>query len=258
MPSFFKRPTTEYSDPVNGQRWKAEDTALVTKHYEAQSAKLNEQIKDAKGRGVKTGISSEAGKMIPPPPGLDPFHGKKCMGPGKVKGGFGNPRICGRQAVGVLRTFKPDLPDNPSIESQSTAANRRLAMEAYGGGYDPSASDFYKARMYADAVPKGGMVPDPLGSSAVFVCQFHGMAGYKDSLHPDDGGIVPEAPKLTGDVVFGLDKLTPGRPFRSVGQDANFVWVSDGKVTVMCHKADYVALLAEYGLLPDDTTQPLP
>jgi hypothetical protein len=180
------------------------------------------------------------------------------MGPGLVKGGFGKPKICGRQAVGVLRTFKPEVPDNPSIESQAAAANQRLAMNGYGGGYDPSASDVYKARMYADPIPQGGMVPNPLGPDAVFVCYFHGMAGFKDSLLPDDGGVISQAPKVTGDLVFGLDKLSPNRPFRAVAQDANFVWVTDGLSTVMCHKRDYVALLSEYGLLPDDSTQPLP
>jgi hypothetical protein len=105
------------------------------------------------------------------------------------------------------------------------------------------------------------MVADPntVGPNSKFVCPFHSQALYRDALHPEDNnGIVPQAPKLTGELVFGLDKLSPGRPFRAVAQDASFAWVTDGRSTVMCHKRDYIALLAEYGLLPDDTTQPLP
>jgi hypothetical protein len=251
MPSFFKRPTTEYSDPVNGQRWKAEDMALVTKNFQAQNAKVDDQIKDAKGRGIKTGIKSEAGRMIPPPPSYDQFNGKVCSGPGVKRSGFGQPKICGRQATATLQVahFEADIPRSPSAE----LTNDVLAHFAYGGAANPVPA--------ATGPRVGKLVTDPgmAGPNSKFVCAYHAQGLYQSALHPDDNnGIVPKAPKITGDVVIGLDKLTPGRPFRAVSQDGNFVWVSDGKVTVMCHRADYVALLAEYGLLPDDSTQPLP
>jgi hypothetical protein len=255
MTSFFKRPATEYSDPVNGERWKAEDTELVTNHFHKVNAKVNEQIKDAVSRGIKTGIKSEPGALIPPPPSMDPFHGKKCTRPG-LPGRFGKPGKCGRQAVGVIQSFKPEVPDNPSIESQAATASRRLAMDVYGGGYDPSASDVYKARMFADAVPQGGMVRDPLGPDAVFVCPFHAMTGYKDSLHPDDGGVIPSRYPVLREPVMGLDKLNPARHWRTTASDPNFCSVSDGITTVLVHTRDWIRFLAENGALPE-AGQPL-
>jgi hypothetical protein len=220
--------------------------------FEASNARNAEAIKAVKGRGVKAGISSEAGKMVPAPKGYDPLADKVCQGPGLVKNGFGQARICGRQATAFLDVahFEPDVPRSPSNELTEAA----LAFMAYGGASHPVPA--------ATGPRKGKMLPPngAIGPNSRPVCLFHSQALYRDALHPEDnGGIVPEAPRATGgDPVFGLDKLTPGRPFRCVSSDANYCWVSDGLTTVMCHRADYVRLLAEFGLLPDDSSQPLP
>jgi hypothetical protein len=233
-----------------------DDKSTVTA-FQAGMERVAKGIKDAKGRGIKPGISSEAGRMVPPPPGYDQFAGKVCSGPGVKRNGFGAAKICGRQATAALQALDPenftlDAPRYPSPQ----LTNDALAYMAYGASAGPNPV------VAASGPRKGRMVADPgtVGPNSRFVCHFHSQGLYKDALHPEDnGGIVPEAPKVTGgDPVFGLDKLTPGRPFRAVSQDANFVWASDGKVTVMCHRADYVRLLASYDLLPDDSTQPLP
>lgn len=246
MPSYFKKPNTIYRDPVNGERWYQEDLANAAEALNVANAKNAEAVKDAKGRGVKPGISSETGRIIPPPPGYDPLADKVCQGPGLVKNGFGQSRICARRATAFLQVahFTPDVPDSPSTELIEAS----LASYAYGGPNPIPA---------ASGKRKGSMVADPMANGRP-VCAFHAQSLYRESIHPEDGGTVPEMPKLTGDVVMGLDALTPGRPFRCVSQDSNFVWVTDGMITVMAHRADYVRLLREYGLLPEDSTVPLP
>jgi hypothetical protein len=147
--------------------------------------------------------------------------------------------------------FEADVPKSPSADLTEAA----LAYMAYGASAGPNPV------VAASGPRKGKLIADPgtVGPNSRLVCPFHSQGLYKDALHPEDNnGIVPQAPKLTGELVMGLDKLSPGRPFKAVAQDANYAWVTDGRSTVMCHKRDYVALLSEYGLLPDDSTQPLP
>ena len=84
--------------------------------FKAGQERLAKQIKNAKEHGVNPGISSEAGRIIPPPPGYDIFAGKVCDGPGLVKARFGQPKICGRKATVALQVvhFEPDIPRSPS------------------------------------------------------------------------------------------------------------------------------------------------
>jgi len=175
------------------------------------------------------------------------------MGPGLKKNGFGNPKVCGRQAVSVLRTISPEVPEKISLESRAAEMHARFAMQAYGGT---------NARIPAGGGPMvGHQVPDPLappGADEDYRCFYHGVTAHKNDLHPDDnGGFIPPVGPEPEKPIFGLEHLDSTRPFRAVGQDASYVWVTDGKVTVMAHKRDYIDLLAKYNLLPSETTTQL-
>jgi hypothetical protein len=247
MPSFYKRPTTEYSDPVNGQRWKAEDTAAVTGHFQTQNAKVNEQIKDAVSRGVPTGIKSEPAQMIAPPPGRDPLAGKTCIGPGLKRNGFGVPKVCGRQAVAVLRTAHFEGPDGRRIDDYLDNVKMALSMSAYGGVSDG------QRPIVATGQRVGSLVPDPdlIGDSERFVCHFHSMSAHREHLHPEDnGGIVPDVTPEAPKPLMGLDKLNRVRQWRTVNSDPNFCSITDGITTVLVHTRDWVRFLAENGGLP--------
>jgi hypothetical protein len=249
--SFFKKPNSIYRDPDNGARWKAEDEAKVKAHFQAQQATVEAQIKDAVSKGINPGIKSEPGGIIPPPPNYDPYHGKVCLGPGLKRNGFGNAKVCGRQAVAVLQTahFESEAPKAPSPE----LTNAALAYMAYGASAGPNPV------VAASGPIKGKMIADPgtAGPGSKFVCGYHSQGLYRDALHPEDnGGKVPEAPGL-GKPLMGLSHLDPRRQWRSTGSDPNFCSVTDGRVTVLASTREYVAHLAEYGSLPE-FGEPLP
>lgn len=219
--------------------------------FEASRQRVEAGIKDAVSRGIKPGISSEPGKMIPPPPSFDPFHGKVCLGPGLEKGGFGKPRICGRPAVAVVRTFHPEDTKSPTLEDQAAKVNAALATQTYAGASD---------KVYAGGGPrKGHMIPgeSQVGKDERTACYFHSLAAHREHLHPDDsGGVIPEAKSTRQAPVIGLDALNPGRQWRVLASDPNFTAVTDGLVTTLVGTRDYVRYLAANGTLPEDG-QPL-
>lgn len=252
MTSFYHKPQTLYSDPDNGARWKAEDEASVKAQFEVQQARVNASIKSAVDRGVKPGIEGEPGHIIPPPPSFDPFHGKVCLAVGVQKNGFGQPKICGRQAIAVLRTFAPDVPEAVSAEARAAELNAMLAMQVYGAG---------NTRIPVGGGPAvGHMVKDPLGPPGAdehFVCYFHGMAAHKDHVHPDDNqGIVPDVTPKPDKPLMGLAHLNSARQWRTVQSDPNFCAVTDGITTALVPTRDYIVFLRENGTLPE-SGQPL-
>lgn len=210
-------------------------------------ALVNEAIKDAVGRGVPHGISGDSvGQMIPPPPSFDPFHGKVCLAPGVRRNGLGNPKICGRQAVAVLRTFAPSVPERLSDEEQIASLNAKIAMQAYAGT---------NARIYAGGGPSvGSLVPgpnDPFGDDSLYVCAFHVQSAYKSSLHPDDNdGSYPDVTPAREEPLMGLSHLDPARQFRTVCSDPNVCSVTDGVTTVLVRTKEYIAYLRDNGSLP--------
>lgn len=248
MPSFFKKNQTLYDDPQNGQRWNAEDLANVTENFHKQNAKNVEAAKDAKDRGVKLGLKSEAGRMIPPPPGWDLLADRVCSGPGLVKQGFGQPKVCGRQATAFLQVahFEPDVPKSPSGELTTEV----LAYVAYGASAGPNPVPA------ATGPRKGKMIADPgvVGPNSKFVCPFHSQALYRNSLHPEDNnGIVPVAPKLTGELVVSpIEDVESFGMHRVVATDPNFTYLASktGRMTVRTW--EYCRYLDSLGLLPED------
>ncbi len=212
--------------------------------FNAGIARLNASIKAAVSKGVRPGIESAPAQLIAPPPSSDPFHGRRCLGPGLQKNGFGRPKICGRQAIAVLRTFRPEAPDKRSAEDKAAELNAQFARQVYGGSND---------RIYAGSGQRvGSLLPnpnDPPSGDERWVCFFHGPAGHHDVLHPEDGGKVPEAPKHEVPLM-GLEHLDSSRQFRTVQSDPNFCAVTDGVTTVLVHTRDYIAFLRENGSLP--------
>jgi hypothetical protein len=217
------------------------------------NAQVNAGIMDAVSRGVPLGISGDSvGQIIPPPPSFDKFHGRVCLGPGLQKNGFGNPKVCGRQAVAVLRTFAAGVPEKLSVDEQAAKLNAKVAMQAYAGTNN---------KIYAGGGPSvGHMILDPagpLGDDEHYVCYFHGQAAHRNHLHPDDNnGIVPDVNPAPEKPVIGLGFLDPVRQWRTVCSDPNLCSVTDGITTVLVKTREYISYLQDHGSLPPNG-QPL-
>lgn len=241
MPSFFKKNKTIYDDPTNGERWYQEDLANATEASHKANVKNMEVAKEYFVKGQNPGISSESGKMLKPPPGYDFFDGKVCQAVGLVKNGFGQAKICGRQATMILQVaqFEPDIPKSPSSELTEDV----LSAFAYGGPNPVPAAEGKK---------KGHMVTDPMANGRP-VCAYHSMALTRDILHVADGGVIPDTRRKVPEMVITDPwTLRHERPWRAVGTDQNFTHLFNGIESVTVRTVEYKAYLGSLGVLPED------
>lgn len=198
--SFISKPYNNplYSDPGDGDRWLAEDQAAASRINQKANDGNAAVVKDYVLKGENPRISGErVAHIIPPPKGYDAFEGRVCLGPGLVKNGRGNPRICGRQAVLVLKHFVHTAPKPARVPDLEAA----MALDAYGG----------VGTIVATSPSMGHIVPDPNmppGDGDDFRCFYHGMTDHKEDLHPDDnGGIIPDNSPKPETPVMGLGNL---------------------------------------------------
>ena len=248
--SYFRNPNPEYNDPQNGSRWRAEDLANVTKHHHKQLAKMAEVIKEAKNRGINPGIKLEQGRMVPPPPGYDVFSGRVCQAPGKVKNGWGAERICGRQATATIQTLDPEnfTPDTAGVPS-AELTNDVLAYMAYGATAGPNP-------IPAATGPRKGRMLQPegtVGPNAKFVCPFHSQVKYRDLLHVDDGGVIPDDRLKVPELNIGSIADIESFGFhRVIATDPNLTYLANRTATLTVRTPEYCRYLDSLGLLPED------
>jgi hypothetical protein len=194
----------------------------------AQEADLA-RVQDAKDiDGKRVGSKPDEAWLAPIQPRNDPWFGVKCEGAGKAKG------KCGRQAQmfrasGTLGRGA-DEPEPLSIREQELRLRRR-AERVYDGDVSP---EYMMSAAYKGAHPVG---PAELVSERrkVPVCLYHSNVAQFDTPHPDDrpegwAAPVAEAPKPA---TYTLDDLNMAAGVTAASRDSNFLWLTDGEITVM-------------------------